>query len=67
MWGQLPFFKKNTLAKSAEYTLKHLNGLKAFLFDGRTELDNQPAENTIRPTIIGYKHQLFLLVKPVLN
>lgn len=38
-----PFFGKNALAKAAEYTLYRMNGLKAFLHDGRIEIDNNPA------------------------
>lgn len=33
--------------------------LKAFLQDGRIEIDNNPAENAIRPTVIGRKNWLF--------
>lgn len=54
-----PFFGKNALAKAAEYTLKRVHGLKAFLFDGRIEIDNNPAENAIRPNVIGRKNWLF--------
>ncbi|GAA3332539.1 hypothetical protein GCM10020331_093070 [Ectobacillus funiculus] len=50
-----PFFGKNALAKAAEYTLNRVNGLKAFLYDGRIEIDNNPAENAIRPNVIGRK------------
>jgi transposase len=38
-----PFYGKNALAKAAEYTLNRANGLKAFLNDGRIEIDNNPA------------------------
>lgn len=54
-----PFFGKNALSKAAEYTLKRVHGLKAFLFDGRIEIDNNPAENAIRPNVIGRKNWLF--------
>lgn len=54
-----PFFGKNALAKAAEYTLNRIHGLKAFLFDGRIEIDNNPAENAIRPNVIGRKNWLF--------
>lgn len=54
-----PFYGKNALAKAAEYTLKRMNGLKAFLDDGRIEIDNNPAENAIRPNVIGRKNWLF--------
>lgn len=54
-----PFFGKNALAKAAEYTLNRADGLKAFLYDGRVEIDNNPAENAIRPNVIGRKNWLF--------
>lgn len=54
-----PFFGKNALAKAAEYTLNRANGLKAFLYDGRIEIDNNPAENAIRPNVLGRKNWLF--------
>ncbi len=54
-----PFFGKSALAKAAEYTLNRVHGLKAFLFDGRIEIDNNPAENAIRPNVIGRKNWLF--------
>lgn len=55
-----PFFGKNALAKAAEYTLNRIHGLKAFLFDGRIEIDNNnSAENAIRPNVIGRKNLLF--------
>ncbi|MEH7346843.1 transposase [Bacillus sp. JJ1532] len=43
---KLPFYGKNALAKAAEYTLNRANGLKAFLKDGRIEIDNNPVEKT---------------------
>lgn len=54
-----PFYGKNALAKAAEYTLNGVNGLKAFLNDGRIEIDNNLAENAIRPNVIGRKNWLF--------
>lgn len=54
-----PFYGKNALAKAAEYTLNRVQELKAFLQDGRIEIDNNPAENAIRPTVIGRKNWLF--------
>jgi transposase len=54
-----PFFGKNALGKAAEDTLNRVHGLKAFLFDGRIEIDNNPAENAIRPNVIGRKNWLF--------
>lgn len=43
----------------SEYTLNRANGLKAFLKDGRIEIDNNPAENAIRPNVMGRKNWLF--------
>ncbi len=54
-----PFYRKNALAKAAEYTLNRVDGLKAFLKDGRINIDNNPAENSIRPNVIGRKNWLF--------
>ncbi|WP_077702790.1 IS66 family transposase [Virgibacillus dokdonensis] len=54
-----PFYGKSALAKAADYTLNRINGLKAFLKDGRIEMDNNPAENAIRPSVIGRKNWLF--------
>ncbi len=50
-----PFFGKSALAKATEYTLSRTVGLRAFLYDGRIEIDNNPAENAIRPNVIGRK------------
>jgi transposase len=36
-----------------------VNGLKAFLNDGRIEIDNNLAENAIRLNVIGRKNWLF--------
>lgn len=54
-----PFYGKNSLAKAAEYTLNRADGLRAFLNDGRIEIDNNPAENAIRPNVLGRKNWLF--------
>ncbi|MFB5283686.1 transposase [Peribacillus sp. Hz7] len=59
-----PFYGKNALAKAAEYTLNRANGLKAFLMDGRIEIDNNPAKNAIRPSVIGRKN---VIQKPFLH
>jgi len=54
-----PLFRKNALAKAAEYTLNRANGLKAFLNDGRIKIDNNPVESAIRPNVIGQKNWIF--------
>nr|WP_245622793.1 IS66 family transposase [Lysinibacillus contaminans] len=53
------FFGKNALATVTEYTLNRRNELKVFLYNGQIEIDNNPAENAIRPTVIGRKNWLF--------
>ena len=53
------FYGKNALAKAAEYTLNRVDGLTAFLDDGRIGIDNNPAENAIRPNVLGRKNWLF--------
>ncbi|WP_371261429.1 transposase [Bacillus sp. OV322] len=58
-----PFYGKIALAKAADYTLNRISGLKAFLNDGRIEIDNNPAENSIRPSVIGRKNWLFSVSK----
>lgn len=54
-----PYFGKNTLTKATEYTLNRVQGLKAFLLDGRVGIDNNPSENAICPNLIGRKNWLF--------
>lgn len=54
-----PFFGKNAIAKAAEYTLSRSDELKVFLNNGLMAIDNNPAENAIRPNVIGRKNWLF--------
>ncbi|WP_162805801.1 transposase [Sporosarcina sp. PTS2304] len=54
-----PFYGTNTLATAAEYTLKRTKELQLFLTDVRLEIDNNPAENVIRPNVFGRKNWLF--------
>ena len=54
-----PFFGKNAIAKAAEYTLSRAAALKIFLDNGLVSIDNNPAENTIRPNVIGRQNWLF--------
>lgn len=54
-----PFLGKNALAKAAEYTLSRISELKVFLENGDVAIDNNPAENAIRPNVIGRKNWLF--------
>lgn len=54
-----PFYGNNAIGKAATYTLKLAEGLRAYLCDGRIEMDNNPAENAIRPSVIGRKNWMF--------
>lgn len=54
-----PFFGKNAIAKAAEYTLSRKAALTVFLENGYVAIDNNPAENAIRPNVIGRKNWLF--------
>ena len=54
-----PFFGKNAIAKAAEYTVSRKNALMVFLENGNVAIDNNPAENAIRPNVIGRKNWLF--------
>lgn len=57
---RFPFFGENAIAKAAEYTLSRANELKVFLHNGLVAIDNNPAENAIRPNVIGRKIGFFL-------
>jgi len=56
--------KQQTLPKSAfgqaiTYCLNQWDGLNSFLLDGRLEIDNNRAERSIKPFVIGRKNWLF--------
>lgn len=53
------FSGKSALATAANYTLNRKAGLMAFLMNGHIEIDNNTAENAIRPTVVGRKNWLF--------
>lgn len=50
---------KSALGKALAYTLNHWEPLTRFLDDGLIPLDNNPAENAIRPFVVGRKAWLF--------
>ncbi len=54
--GSLP---KSPLGKAITYTLKRWDYLKAYLYDGTLELDNNLVEGSIRTLAIGRKNYLF--------
>ena len=47
------------LAKAVNYALNHRQPLEKFLRDPRINIDNNPAENIIRPIALGRKNWLF--------
>jgi len=55
--GQTP--PKGLLGKAVQYALKQWNRLTAYLKDGLIRMDNNLAENAIRPFVIGRKNWLF--------
>ncbi len=50
---------KSPLGKAFNYTLKHWDGLSAFLEDGRLEIDNNLTEQQIKPWVIARKNFMF--------
>lgn len=56
--GDLP--PSDPLVKAANYSLKQRKALSVFLNNPRVGIDNNPAENTIRPWALGRKNWLFV-------
>ncbi|WP_309245496.1 IS66 family transposase [Virgibacillus proomii] len=50
---------KSKLGKAVTYCLKQWDRLEGFLKDGRLEIDNNCAERSIKPFVIGRKAWLF--------
>jgi transposase len=50
---------KSSTAKAINYTLNHQIALSRFLDDGKIEIDNNAAENAMRPIALGRKNWLF--------
>ncbi len=50
---------KTAIGKALQYLQGQWPRLTAFLEDGRIPLDNNPAENAIRPFVVGRKNWLF--------
>lgn len=50
---------KGLLGKALSYLNKNWNKLTVYIEDGRLNIDNNPAENAIRPFVIGRKNWLF--------
>lgn len=54
--GEIP---SSPLAKAVNYALNQREALEKFLKDPRLNIDNNPAENVIRPLALGRKNWLF--------
>jgi len=52
--------KADATAKAIDYTLSNWTGLTQFLDDGAVPIDNNAAENAIRPLAVGRKNWLFV-------
>ena len=52
--------KADVTAKAIDYSLSNWKGLIHFLDDGNVPIDNNAAENSIRPLAIGRKNWLFV-------
>ena len=50
---------RSPLGKALEYARKHLPGVKNVLLNGSLEVDNNFAERSIKPFVIGRKNFLF--------
>ena len=50
---------KSLLGKAVHYSRSQRKYLKAYLLDGRLEISNNRAENSIRPFVMGRKNWLF--------
>jgi transposase len=55
---------KGLLGKALSYMDKNWNKLTVYINDGRLCIDNNPAENAIRPFVIGRKNWLFSATVP---
>jgi len=60
-----PFYENNALGKAANYSLNLADGLRAFPYNERIEMDYYPAENAIRPSVTGRNIGCFPLAKLV--
>jgi hypothetical protein len=52
--------KRSSLEKSLKYAKDELPKLRYFLEDGRIDIDNNSAERSIKPFVIGRKNWLFM-------
>lgn len=59
LWLQRRHVGKNAFGKAVNYTLGQWKYLVRYLLDGRLEISNNRAENSIRPFAVGRKNWLF--------
>jgi len=52
--------KADATAKAIDYTLSNWRGLTRYLDDGCVPIDNNAAENAVRPLVVGRKNWLFV-------
>ena len=52
--------KADVTAKAIDYSLSNWRGLTRYLDDGNVPIDNNAAENAVRPLVIGRKNWLFV-------
>ena len=57
---RLRLAKADATAKAIDYALSNWRALTRFLDDGNVPIDNNAAENAIRPLVIGRKNWLFV-------
>jgi transposase len=56
--------KADVTAKAIEYSLSNWRGLTRYLDDGHVPIDNNAAENAVRPLAVGRKNWLFVGSQP---
>ena len=57
---RLRLVKADATAKAIDYTLSNWRALTRFLEDGEIPIDNNAAENAVRPLVVGRKNWLFV-------
>lgn len=53
------FLPKSLFGEAVQYTLARMENLSRYSNEGRLEIDNNLAENSIRPIVLGRKNYLF--------
>ena len=57
---RLKLVKADATARAIDYTLSNWRALTRFLQDGEVPIDNNAAENAVRPLVLGRKNWLFV-------